>query len=775
MKKQNRRISPRNRGSVESPSAVIARGGQYVAGGSFFQVFAQDERHVILIHQQIGKDWWSEDGVSSEEFANALQRIPRDREILVRINSPGGNVHAGLAIYTHLAERRDKVTVIVDGAAASIASVIAMAGKDLVMPKSSILMIHNPWSRVQGDKHVMTKAAEMLQIHGDAIASIYEGRTGLSRAEVEEIMDKETWMTGETALQKKFATRTNEDAVAAHITKEILDAAPEAIRVAVVNASRPQSDSGSTPTKQIMTRAHIIALLRKNGVQVDDKATDEQLNALLEQTLQAHAASHTNPNAGNTPGSAQPEPAAAQSAAATPATPTAPGRSDPATPQATPASAPQVDVAALQAQVREISARYNSERRERLTRDVDTCVAENRIPANQRDAWLNRVMADEAVLTDLRALPSRPPGVDAIHSIRVTAEDPRAIAAELGRIRTRVSDRFSPQEASASAHAFASEYGRVRDRLIPVWNTNTIPAELKRQAILQEIMRAFANRLIALRAFSTVHVNVPLEGTDKVNVPFYPLETAASTVWNGANGYVMGNSTTEQREVTINQRRYQPLRWASDEWNRQPYLNILQLSQMKAEKLATDVWNNILSVVTLANFGVHAHAGAASGFDSDDVVDIKLVCDNAQWPEIGRSLILKSEYDAALLKDDAIKDSAAFGGAEAIRQGRIPTLFGFNYYPNPNIPANAENLVGMAVFPSSILVATAPILPTQEVRAQLSSYEVVVDPQIGIAFEYRRWGNADMDQSRAVIECNYGFARGNQAALKRILSVAPGG
>src|SRR3954467_6739949 len=80
----------------------------------------------ILIYDQIGKDWWSDEGVSAKEFANGLKAIPLDREINVHINSPGGNVWDGLAIFNQLKARQSKVVITIDGLAASIASVIAL-------------------------------------------------------------------------------------------------------------------------------------------------------------------------------------------------------------------------------------------------------------------------------------------------------------------------------------------------------------------------------------------------------------------------------------------------------------------------------------------------------------------------------------------------------------------------------------------------------------------------------------------------------------------------
>ena len=98
----------------------------------------------LLIYGQIGVDWLDRSGVEAEAFVEALRGVPASREIIVGLHSPGGCVWDGLAIYNHLKSRQARVTIRIDGIAASIASVIAMAGSRIVMAPSSRLMVHNP-------------------------------------------------------------------------------------------------------------------------------------------------------------------------------------------------------------------------------------------------------------------------------------------------------------------------------------------------------------------------------------------------------------------------------------------------------------------------------------------------------------------------------------------------------------------------------------------------------------------------------------------------------
>jgi hypothetical protein len=221
----------------------------------------------------------------------------------------------------------------------------------------------------------------------------------------------------------------------------------------------------------------------------------------------------------------------------------------------------------------------------------------------------------------------------------------------------------------------------------------------------------------------------------------------------------------------VDKRKYQPLAYSSSELSRQPALAVGEVLARKSEKLAHDVIQDVLSVVTAENFGAHAFVGAAGDFDLDSIADLKGVADVANWPARGRSMILKSSYDVALLKTPGIQSAADFGSSEPTRDGRITGVYGFRYHVADSIPANAENLVGVICAKPAVLVAFSPIMPAENIKGL--TYELATDIESGLTLEYRRWGNPDMDQSREVIEANYGYAVGEAAALKRMVSAAP--
>ena len=158
----------------------------------------------LYLEGEIASETWWGDEVTPEAFRTELRQMKGD--LTVHLNSPGGDVFAGVAIYNALKDyTKGKVVVKVDGLAASIASVVAMAGDEIIMSPGSMMMIHNPWSVGVGSSDELRKAADTLDQIKDSILPIYTDRSGLSEDEVKDLMDAETWMTAEKAVELGFA------------------------------------------------------------------------------------------------------------------------------------------------------------------------------------------------------------------------------------------------------------------------------------------------------------------------------------------------------------------------------------------------------------------------------------------------------------------------------------------------------------------------------------------------------------------------------------------
>lgn len=155
----------------------------------------------VFIYGDIG-GWWG--GVTAEQFAKDVAAL-EVQTLNVRLNSPGGLVFDGVAIYNALANHRANVVIHIDGLAASIASVIAMAGDEIRIAEGAHVMIHKPWSFAMGDAELMRKEADVLDHLEDGLVDIYAARTGKKRAALQEWMAAETWFRGKHAVDEGFA------------------------------------------------------------------------------------------------------------------------------------------------------------------------------------------------------------------------------------------------------------------------------------------------------------------------------------------------------------------------------------------------------------------------------------------------------------------------------------------------------------------------------------------------------------------------------------------
>ena len=158
---------------------------------------------ILHLNGTIAEESWFDDDVTPQLFKEEL--MSGDGDITVWINSPGGDCVAAAQIYNMLMDYPHDVTVKIDGIAASAASVIAMAGTKVLMSPVSMMMIHNPATAAFGDHEEMQKAMDMLSSVKDSIINAYEIKTSLSRSKISHLMDSETWMDANKAVELGFA------------------------------------------------------------------------------------------------------------------------------------------------------------------------------------------------------------------------------------------------------------------------------------------------------------------------------------------------------------------------------------------------------------------------------------------------------------------------------------------------------------------------------------------------------------------------------------------
>ena len=158
----------------------------------------------ITMFDIIGEDFWSGGGVTAKKVAAQLRAIG-DRPVEVQINSPGGDMFEGIAIYNVLREHQQEITVRIMGMAASAASIIAMAGDRIEIGAASFVMIHNCWVLAMGNQNDMRELADWLEPFDQAMVDLYAQRSGEDAEQIAAWMDKETYMSGQQAIERGFA------------------------------------------------------------------------------------------------------------------------------------------------------------------------------------------------------------------------------------------------------------------------------------------------------------------------------------------------------------------------------------------------------------------------------------------------------------------------------------------------------------------------------------------------------------------------------------------
>lgn len=183
----------------------------------------------VFIYEEIGEFW----GLGAKQFADELKNLGDVNEIEVRINSMGGSVFEGFTIHSLLKNHKARVTTKIDGIAASIASVIAMAGDEIQISENGFLMVHEPWTIMMGTAREFREEADVLDKLRDQSLRTYAERTGKTEEEMLALIDgKETWLNADEAVEMGFADLKMEPSKAAALTvdRNLFPNAPEQLR-----------------------------------------------------------------------------------------------------------------------------------------------------------------------------------------------------------------------------------------------------------------------------------------------------------------------------------------------------------------------------------------------------------------------------------------------------------------------------------------------------------------------------------------------------------------
>ena len=171
----------------------------------FWNWVKNEDSRTLYFDGYIAQDSWFDDDITPKQFKSEL--IDSETDIVVWLNSPGGDVFAASQIYNMLKEYKGKVTIKIDGVAASAASVIAMAGNEILMSPVAMMMIHNPSTVIFGEASDLQTGIDMLSEVKESIINAYEQKTGLQRSKISKMMDAETWFSSKKAVELGFADK----------------------------------------------------------------------------------------------------------------------------------------------------------------------------------------------------------------------------------------------------------------------------------------------------------------------------------------------------------------------------------------------------------------------------------------------------------------------------------------------------------------------------------------------------------------------------------------
>ncbi|MCM1232248.1 MAG: Clp protease ClpP [Ruminococcus flavefaciens] len=224
-----------------------------------------DGTRTLYLCGSIADESWFDDDVTPKAFRTELDAGAGD--IVVWINSPGGDCVAAAQIYNMLMDYPYDVTVKIDGIAASAASVIAMAGTKVLMSPVALMMIHNPLTIAIGDSEEMQKAIDMLDEVKESILNAYEIKTGLSRAKLSHLMDAETWMNANKAIELGFADdllfKSTEDSAPTEASfafsrRAVTNSLLSKIAKRTTTKHTPAANSAGTPITDLDKRLELI-------------------------------------------------------------------------------------------------------------------------------------------------------------------------------------------------------------------------------------------------------------------------------------------------------------------------------------------------------------------------------------------------------------------------------------------------------------------------------------------------------------------------------------
>ena len=636
------------------------------------------EPATIQIFDQIGEDWFGGSGVSAKAFSQTLQDVGQG-PLVVEINSPGGNVWDGLSIYNMLRGRQAPVTTRVVGIAASIASIIALAGDTVEMAEASLFMIHDPSGMVAGTSEDMRKMADALDQHAEVLASIYAKATGKPTSQIRAAMKAETWFTAQEAIQFGLAQRSTEQLAMAACwhPRAVTKTAPETVRNNLRRGLEQYAEglAGDGLEKQTVLEAEALV-----AGEAPNEAKIQKANAWWarnERFLEAEPNSPADVSANLWGGAA--------------------GRDW---------------FKALYAQLEIEEGETPDESPDDTLSTAGTSASEDGATTAPTSQQTPHNMTESN--TVVAAAPSAPTALD-IDAIvakavaaAISAKAPTAAPAPEPIAPVRIENLGNPlleahkkMQAGADRRSWliSNHSELLRQSAIHApQNANTFAGSLVVDYLADAVITVAATRLALVSAFSR---NVGLDNLRpqaRVQVKKYSTGTAAQT--NPTNWETNNDSTLDNVQVTV-QQISKNFTITQQELNQG--FSLADLAAGSADLFAYGISDKLTALMVTGNYGAVTGIGAAANFDSSDLPAILALAKNYR----SKNLILDGGH---LARIQFSGQSTASAGTVAMPDSRYGPLnngrFGFDVIAENNRWTSAEtNTVGFVCGPDSIAIA----------------------------------------------------------------------
>lgn len=692
------------------------------------------ETATIQIFDQIGEDWFGGSGLSGKQFSDVLNEVGNG-PLLVEINSPGGNVWDGLSIYNQLRGRRAPVTTRVVGIAASIASIIALAGDKVEMADAALMMIHDPAGMASGTSEDMRKMADALDQHAEVLVSVYAKKTGRSSESIRAAMKAETWFTTAEAIQFGLVDKPIKQlAMAAKWhPRAVTKTAPETVKNNLRKGLKQYEEglAGDGLEKATVLEAESLV-----AGEAPTEAKVQKANAWWgrnERFLEAEPDSPADVAANLWGGAA--------------------GRDW---------------FRALYAQIDREEGETDSPD-DKLSADSNKAVSENgKAPLPQPTQTTDTNMSDTTTVTaaaapaasvDLASIMAKLSALEASMKAPAAAPAPEPVRPVIQNLGNPLLEKHKGFKAGADRRRFLienhSELLR-QNALIAPQNANTFAAGLVVDYLADAVITEMATKLAMVGNFTR---NVGLDNLRPratVQVKKFVQAGSSATVDNATNFETSNDSQLDATSVTVNQ--ISKLFTVTQQELNQGFA-LADLAAGSADVFALGISKKITAVMTAANYGAGTVIGTAANFDTSDLPAILALAKNYRQ----KLLLLDGGHLARL------QFSAAANTFPDARYGPLNNgLFGFEGILEQNDWTGAiANTAGFVCGRDAIAIASG--LPVGMIAGEFVEQRTVESTN-GLSVLLSVWYSRATRSHMASYDIMFGVAAGDKTQAEVLIT-----